>query len=396
VWLHNLDYDLTNLAGMKNHAGYRLNKYLSEDFLKNHSKKEGLIIENGASYEISHLLGSNPKDGSQQVMRMAAFFDRVMMIADHFGIHGAPEKQLINGIRELLFSYDPLLPQEICDAIESATSHHVSVEQETQYHNSFSKMVLSMPKVAHGINCANVCLPSGKWEEVRLPRNTEGSIDEWISEANFYSLVQCSISNVSGDVHRLLNYGSGRKARRWMTGIELKLLNQFSNITIKKAYVPSKITEISALQPMLEHHAPIHELSLAMGFFWQNIWLGLCKQHSPPVYIKKDRLSTNTLTPFIKSLDRNSCFLAAMNLQAHGIVISGYGKGKIHILHDGDNDKLAEACREVRVIPPFLKTNARDDVGFEPLSMFQEFYIQGDFEQLESADKQIVDLICSQ
>lgn len=396
IWLHNLDYEMTFAAGMENHAGLRRNDYLSEDFIKHRDSKKIAAGDAGTPCDIARSLDANPKEGSQQAMRMAAFFERVMTVTDHFGIDGAPAGALHWGVRELMFSYDSILPKHIVDAVVGATATYVTTERDPNpTGEDGTRMTLLMPRVDHGVHCSNVLLPAGEWREVALPLGNEGAIDDWILSVGVYSLVEFTIKNVSEEAYRLLNFGSGRKTRRWVTGFELLLINKFADVTLKKAYVPSDIIAIDALQSMLEQHDPIHELSLAMGIFWQNIWTGLGYKRQPPPHIKKQQLAINPLTPFIRAIDRNACLMAAMILQGKGITISGYGKGKVHILHDGDNDRLAEACRSAKVIPPFLKTKDREDLGLTPISMFQEIYIQGDYEQLDSADKQIVAMLTS-
>jgi hypothetical protein len=394
IWLHNLGYDMTYQAGMENHAGLRRNNYLSEKNFPAPSKDKVSVLDSDQSYNLCECLGAHPTDAAQQVSRMANLFGRVMALAFHFGLTSAPFGQLQQGFRDLAFSYDPVLPDEVVDAIEISTVHFISAERDSKS-DWTQRMVLSLPKVEHGIQCAKVLMPSNQWRMIKPPvRQTQEAISEWIASISPYALVECAIDSVSERAHKLFNYGSGRKVRRWMSGIELILVNQFAKVTIKKAYAPTDINEIDYVQAVLAQHNEIHELSLSMGLIWQNIWLGLGAKKAPPPHIRKSGRAVNPLAPFIKSIDRNACFLKALALQEDGIVVAGYGKGKIHILHNGDDEALAAACRRAGVIPPFLKLDLGEDVNIDkPMPMFQEIYIQGDCDQLESADQQIFDAI---
>ncbi len=386
IWLHNLGYEMTFEAGMERHAGLRRNDYLSERFIGE---------ENKNGYDIAGLLNSH--DGAQQVERVAKLFDRVMMITDHFGVRGAPTPALHQGLHDLLLPSDQAFSKNIVEALDGATIEYVSAEQEIRYGDTYKKMTLTLPRVEHGIRCASVSLPEGDWSEIGIPNGRgQDAIDEWISnQVGVYTLVQCVLENTEEGWHRLINFGSGRTTRKWVTGIELMLLNRVSNITIKKAYAPASLSEIVQLEPIKEAHDPFHDLSVSIGIVWQNIWLGLAGKKDMLPHLRKNRSTINPLKPFVRSIDINQCLLAANNLQNMGVIVHSYGKGKIHIWHDGDDESLINACRVCNVIPPFLGASPQNNIeSFTPVSMMQEIYIQGSYEELDKADKQIVALIC--
>lgn len=393
VWLTNLDYEMSFQSGMGMHAGFRRSDYLSEYFLRT-AKKEATFT--GELYDFSKILGSQSINGPELTERGAAIFDRVMALASHkLGIQDPPPYSLSRGIRDSMMGYDAILPQVIVDALEDATSSFVWVERDTALSNADTWLTLSLPRVNHGTACANFPEPMGDWLPLQLPNQNEDAIDDWACDLNGYFIAQFSIENMNEQAHRLVNFGSGRKTRRWTTGVELAVLNKVGRVTLKKAYRPSSVAPIESLLPLLESHNDMHELSLSTGLLWQNIWTGLCSKRQPPAHIRRNNPSINALAPFIRANDRNACFLAALALQKKGIQIISYGRGKITIQHNGDDERLAEILRKTQLIPSFLSTKQRNDIEIDtPIKMMQEIYMQGDFNRLNDADQQITDLIC--
>jgi len=395
-WLTNLDYEMSHKAGFGVHAGFRRSEYLSEYFFKVEKSVDKYSPIESPCFDFAKMLDSGSASESLITERFATVFDRVMMLSEKLlGIQGLPTYSLASGFRSKITGHDAVLPNNIVAALENATASVIKAERNTESIETDNAMTLILPRVMHGVKCASVLEPKGKWVSLSLPDNNEEAIDDWVCRYNGYFIVDMSINKMNEQAHRIINFGSGRDVRRWITGIELAVLNKIGSVTLVSAYRPTILEPLTTLSPLMEAHNDVHELSLSAGIFWQNIWMGLCAKKPPPPHILSTSKSINAIAPFIRATDRNECFLAALALQKHGISVIKYGRGQLTIQFDGDNDRLADALRATRLVPCFLKSRARNDISIDsPIRMMQEIYLQGDFERLNEADEQIMELLC--
>ena len=395
-WLTNLDYDMSYKAGFAVHAGFRRSDYLSEYFIKADNKA---LVGQGfesARFDFSKMLDVDSNNGALLTQRSAVIFDRLMRLSNRWlNLQDLPLYTLANGFRERLIGHDAVLPGSIVTALTDATASFVWTERNDDSDKNNQLLTLILPRVTHGVKCATLQEPKGDWVPLSLPSTNEQDIDEWVSNHNGYLVVQMAIDNMNEEANRLINFGSGRSARQWITGIELSELNKRGKVTLKKAYRPTTLEPLQALEPLLAMQDDVHDLSFSTGLFWQNIWTGLCAKKTPPAHILKTNKSINSLAPFIRATDRNACFLAALTLQKKGLQVVSYGKGRITISYDGNANRLAEHIRQTQLIPSFLNSVARQDVAIDtPIQMLQEIYLQGDFKRLNDADQQITESLC--
>lgn len=393
LWLTNLSYNLMYDAGFAEHARFRRGDFLSESFCKTPKSTSESRPTEFVAYDLVSLLGIHADDWKNQVEEVAALFDRVMRLTHRvLGPLDMSGNTLSNCMRQSLYGPDPILSEKIEAGLRESNVSFVRCENRPEMFSDNARVItLTLPRVRQGIALCRVPLPSGEWHEISkrdLP--APENVLAWATHFDYPILARLTVDHMEPAVNRLLNFGTGRATRRWAVTEEIQCIAQFARVQIHEAYWTESVTTIPRVDAALEMFEPIHELSLSVGLFLENLWRGLCSNLPPKVHIRRGRPVHNTVAPFIRALDRHYCLDAALRLQQMGFSVTSYGKGKVSIVTQMPNSSLAEALAQMDLIPPFLDVSS-DDIDLQsPFGLFKAFYVTGDRERLRLADEQIV------
>lgn len=388
IWLTNLDYAATRIAGFSNHVRFQRADYLREP-----------LWQIAARYGI--------KSGWNLATFGAAIFDRTMRLAMHIlRMRHIPRFALKNGIREVIAGKDPLFPEEAHSAITEAISYNTNCERVYRTSRDEEDIrFFKIPYREHAITVLETPLPAGEMTKCTgaLPRGNE-EVRDWLESIGRPALIKITADNFDPQFNKLLNFGSSpatsQSNRRWVTNQELLCLATFAELKVIDAFISKDIFVYSYLLDILYKLPKSADMSVSAGLFFENLWTAAST--SLPNKTAETHLmkSINAHTPFLRAMDRINCMAAAKRLEAAGLEIAGYATGSIRANCYGKNSKeIVAAAIEADLIPPACdleKSEYPKEINMHeptPLQMMQLMCGCGLIDRLLSTDKLIIEKI---
>lgn len=395
LWLTNLSYNLMYDSGFADHARFRRGDFLSENFCK----PTRACGDNGPEwvpYDLVSMLGIQGDDWKTQVERVATLFDRVMRLSAKFlNLNDISKNSLSLCIRDILFPPDAILDEKVASGLKESCVTFTKCELRPALEDHARHIALTLPRLAHALKLAALPAPAGAWKAIpaaKLPAPDE--VAAWLSENKSPLLARLTVEKMDPEVNPLINFGTGRGARRWAVTQELEYLARYGQVRLHEVFQPERVDPIPKLKSVIAQFEPVHELSVSVGVFWENLWRSLTVNLPPKVHIRKGRPSFNALAPYVRALDRALLLEEVIWLQQQGLSVVSYGKGKITISTALENPALAQKLEKRALIPPFLDVAKSDMAVNSPVELFKAFYMTGDRANLEMADSHIVESLC--
>lgn len=373
-FVSNIGFDEANKTGMVSNAKIRNTDYLNVNFssVKEREPKQSPVIEGSISSlsrvpnDLIGQLGIGDNDWQEQVQAMASITDKVYRESkEAFDLDYPPFKKLASGIREKLMGYDTVIKDDkLFDALSGATVHYSLVQRSIdaiQPETDFGINV-SLPKVEHAFNILSKPLPNfnTKWKMITKRVRADKSVEFVRSlESHGIYLLRVNIKSMSGEYGHIINFGTSKEQRTWITGSDAQFLAQFAEFEIYQGFeAESVIDGHEVYKAIQENYTPEHhDLSHSAGLFMQNVWTALSMPYRPPSNIIKTFEAYNPFTPFIKSYDRLALIEAAKKLDEKNIIVSSYAKSELKIvLKDTQiTPDIFHDFKEANVIPFGLK-----------------------------------------
>ncbi|WP_305910429.1 hypothetical protein Q9L42_021210 (plasmid) [Methylomarinum sp. Ch1-1] len=403
VFMLNLERDLMFRCGFKSHSRYRSSEYLSLRYTSKEISPRAIENSNVTwmPYSIMNVLGVREDDWPTQVQSMSTIFGRVMKIGwDRLGLKTPPPFSLDYGVRQELAPPDDIVPRRVVNALSESTVHYIQSEVNADiYSGGYRRFQVAIPRVKHAINILNSFMPSSDWKLVgkkSLPVSSE-SIVNWLREQEGCVLARIVVNELNPALGRLINFGSGQDSRRWVTMDELVWLSELGNVQILEAYVSKGFIENQKIKDLIEpikELGDVADLSVSLGLFMESFWVGAAKTLAPRPEVLKEKFSANSSRPFYKARDLMSCLDAAISLQAAGVHVVGYGKGKIGFLTDLDDYEVGRICAKLGLIPPALNIQNPDYLDYtKPIDVLLGMTLKSDTELLLDTDKNVLETI---
>jgi len=388
VWLTNLDYNASFIAGLNNHGRFR-----RADYLRHNTFRIG-----------SHL--NIEDDLRQQALCYSKLFERVSRLSNcFFNINEVHKDRLAKAFRTHSGVYDPIYSSYFAEYFESATSHYVLTEQQFKENKeNISIADLWIPALTHCKNIVATPLPVGKWKKVKrnkLPSYPQ--IMQWLMELSGPGIVKVNVTDIDPLLSPLFNFGSGSQGnlrRKWITTTELMSLVPIANIDILEAHISEGLVVLDALNDIVQVIPEEAVLSLSCHFMLDSLWTGLTALNPPPSARGQKKTNSgyksyNPVTPFLKAYDRFHCMSYVLQLSKMGFNVRGYGTGKITI----DTTDLTErdvytACKELGLIPPVMNVPDLDTIAFNedsPHHYLLQLFGSNNLNSIFEIDKLIVD-----
>lgn len=397
VWLTNLDYSLMETSGFSRNARFRMVDFSGEPFWRLPTKggKETPVVY--THHTMSNLMGCRIEEWSEQTQVLSGVFSRV--------VHGL--KYLVKSndsaahsmslcVRKAMAPTDPIHKKNVVQALEQAVVNFIRCEAlDDMYTPGVRGFALSIPKVPHALDILKTPLPCGQWKALdkkQIPGQKEYA--QWLDSIEGPFLANITVNAQDAQLGKLLNFGSGKERRAWVTIDELKSLAACCDITVHTGFNCDAAQVPTVISDAVNKIKPTMAISPSIGLMLENIWTGYAAKYAPPPRVLKDKHATNPAAPFVRAVDRLRCLEKARLLSEYDVAVVSYGKGKVSILTDKSDKQIASICRETGLIPPFLDVSAAQDVIDKgalttPLSVLQTIYIRGERELLRKTDERI-------
>lgn len=361
VWWTNLDWTQMSTAGLLSNARFR-----PESFLR--IRMAAIFAEWGAG----------DADPDRKVVLGATLFWRIMMFVFlHYGFERIPIDFLKSGLRDV-WRRDPVLSPVLREALKDSLTEFTSCERtDASVANSSRNCSFTIPRasLARGIMATPV--PLGEWKVVpedKIPRNyaVDESIRKWLIEGGVPVLIQATVTDINPERNAIFGFGSGvrRRAspggasyrfhsesnRSWMTLDEAIVLSSYAKVIVKKAIAadPEKMEKLENLAPgwPVKEEGPLEDLSWSYGLFLENIWVARA-------FPFPREAETSVWQVFYRSYDHVLCMQSAWMLHQHGIIVTGYGAGRIFAkIPNGMTDaEIAAIALAAGCVPDYLGTS---------------------------------------
>lgn len=390
MWITNLDYNASKLAGLSNHVRFQRSDYLREP--------------------LSQLASRHAIETAWDMAAFAAhLFDRTMRLVHHvLRMQHPPRFALRNGIRDLIAGKDPLYNEEAHAAITEAISYNTNCERLNRVGQGEEDIrFFKLPYREHALTVLGTPLPSGELTryEGKLPKGNS-EVMSWLEELDRPSLTKITADNFDPDFNRLLNWGNNpataSSLRRWVTTQELLCLCEFADVKIHDAFIAQGTFIYTYLVDILKSIPKVADMSLSAGLLFENLWTAAATPASNRPMEAPGRKCINAHTPFLRAMDRINCLTAAKRLEHSGFEIAGYATGAIRANCYGKSEQdIVAAAIAADLVPPFCSLTKEEypvEVDLQaptPLQVMQLIYGRGQREQLTATDQMIVKKILS-
>lgn len=328
VWWINLTFEEMSMAKLSFNARFR-----GEGFLR--TKMDVIFKEWGVSQ-------SSP---DEKAYLGAIVFWRVMFfVFIHYGFTRVPQDSLKNGIRDV-WEKDPLLPDPIREALGDALTEYAQCEQNGATGGRPASFLV--PRSQHARVILSSPVPGNAWKvvpEKLIPKGqvVDRSFRDHLIDLGGPALIHAVISDIDPEKNSILGFGSGIRQRKnagskslkrhwesnrsWLTIDEAMVVSAYAKVTVKNLIVtdPGKTMLLSDLTPSWpEQMNGNHEfLSWSYGLFLENVWIARA-------YPFPKELLASGWQVFYRSFDHVASMKAAWELSRSGIVVLGYGAGRI-------------------------------------------------------------------
>lgn len=350
-WITNLSYDVMRVAQL---GGSR---FRNDAFLSN---KIGVILnECGLGDGIQNVNRIAPTaifDGryataaSARTAFIAWTFHSVLREAAQFmPIDAPPVADLASLYRESLLPpasifYNKDLPNDLVQTALTATDTSWTPAASGMDRQAGRTVRLPLDRVTLCRTLLNVVYPLSGWKldtDVikALNKRPVDDIMRWF-DGHPEALVKVTMRRTDPRYESLVNYGANvqnnRLAGQWLVSSEAARLWGPCDLTIHAAITANRSTHSRAWieakglvvdDALWERKAG----SYAFQLWADTLWRGLCKAPLKSPHGMKSPAYT-----FVRAVDREICFYAAVKVQEAGLTVKGYGSGSVHIFLPDD------------------------------------------------------------
>jgi len=243
-YIANIDFDTSFKTGLSNSSKVRTSNYLDVDFYNSQERDVKQRVQDSQQVRlakspndmVSHL-GIDEENWPLQAELCAEINSRVFLLAkDGFELDSPPFYELKKGVRDSLLPFDPVYEDgQLYDALESSTTHFSLVQREidsVQWDVDFGLNV-ALPKVSHALSILSKPLPrfNTKWKLIGKKVNAP-DVNGFLSalEPHGIYLFRVNFKSFSDDYAAIVNFGTGKERRAWITGVEAMFLRNLPSL----------------------------------------------------------------------------------------------------------------------------------------------------------------------
>ena len=407
-FLSNIGFNESHKTGLSNTSKIRTNSYFDVNYFSIQERENNKKIQNNMDFErlnrspndMIAQLGIDDLDWEKQVESISLVASRIYEEAvKSFDLEKPPFYELKKGIREKIIPPDYVIKDpKLFDALESSTVHFSLVNRQM---NSIQNDVdyginLTIPKAKHSFDILSKPLPafdtqwkllSKKISDINVPKFLEG-----IDQRGIY-LFRVNIKSLSDEYGHIVNFGTGKEQRTWITGIDALFLKDIAKFDIYQGYEAIDVIDSSEIYPLLtEAYNPLqHDYSYSTGIFLQNVWASLAISQKPKANIVRNYDSFNQFTPFLKAYDRIELIKKVKMLDDKDIIVTSYGKSELKVVLKDYQIKpeIFDIFESTNLIPYGLKLDM-SEISVnpdEPLSILRKLYMGGRTNDILTLDK---------
>jgi hypothetical protein len=406
VFITNLGFNESYKTGLSSSAKVRTTDYLDTPFYSINDREESNKIQNQtvprlkkAPKDMIAQLGVEDNDWERQVEVGAQIAKRVFEQAkEGFDIHTPPFFELKRGIRDAMIGFDPVIKDmKLFDALESSTTHFSLVQRSIdaiQIDVDYG-IGVTVPKATHALNILSKPLPAigTNWKFIgqKVTADKVGAFLDSLNPHGIY-LFRVNIKSFDEEYANIVNFGTGKEKRVWITGVEAQFYRNIAKFEIYQGFEAEEIIDCAPGYEDISsfYNSEKHDLSYSAGLFLQNIWTGLAKSKAPPANIVKSNESFNVFAPFLKAYDRLALIEVAKKLTEHDVVVTSYSKAELRIVLKNTqlNTSAFEIFKKADVLPYGLKINM-DDYPIESNvnDLLRKIYMEGDTDSILALDQ---------
>lgn len=375
-WLTNLDYETwraTQIGG---------SRFRHDAFLSNRVSVILSELGLGDGQHQSARLAAKDVFGqasmqSARTALLAWVFDAVMKEAELFMPTGLPPvSDLASFYRDEIlppahqFYHKQFPPTYAQQALEAADVAWTPAAFHGKDRPDGLLLRLPLDRVKMAQTLLDVVYPVGGWKldtDMIRAINSRPAQDilNWLDKRP-EALVKVTMRRTDPRFESLINWGANiqgnKSAGRWITASEAARLLGPCDLTIHAALTASHTMtsrDHLASRGLLADPAQWEARAGSYAFhLWVDLlWRGLCKApQKSPAGLKSPAYT------FMRAIDREACFYAALRLQEAGITVRGYGSGAVHVILDPDMpvEHWVGAALAAGLMPPLLAPDTLD------------------------------------
>lgn len=390
IWITNLPYDLSAKTGYLGHGRFRNAQYLR------------LSID-----RLSHFLGLDG-DLKDQAVVLGALFGRVMRLVNAYILQGEEidDYDLKTAIRKVAGGVDHIYSESFSNVLESSKVFSINCLRQARRDQEIKTVFLRCMPIEHARFVLSTPLPVGKWSKTPPPEKGE-TVYDWLLRQKSPVLTKIKFNSINSDLNAYINFGSGKNIKRvWITGTELVMLLNISDVEVLAAYESETLTTCKPLLDMIDALPKVCDMSMSVALFLDNIWVAIGASHKVNIQRKTEQdkrerrtkakinISQNHATPFLRAQDRFYCYQKSLEIAVKGFDVLGYGAGCIRVnVADKTEKEILDLCREVNLLPPMLSVKKNQDPNPDCSSFvktLQTLYGRSMLEKIIDADRKIV------
>lgn len=402
-YVSNLGFEEAFKTGIASNAKIRNTDFIDVNFFSTRErrpKKEENIYNKlkRVPNDIIGQLGIDDDDWELQTQTMSAIIDRVYSETKNIFDFKYPDfKKLAFNIRESLMKYDQVIKNDkLLDALSVSTIDYSLVQRSIdsiQPETDFGINV-SLPKAKHALDILSRPLPkpTTTWTEFSKKMSAKKSKEyiESLPSHGIY-LLRVNIKSISDEYAHIVNFGTGKEKRTWITGVDAQFLVKYSVLEIQQGFIADEVVEHHPIYDKISkmYNAEQHDLSFSAGILLQNIWMALTTSSMPPPNIRRQYETYNIMKPFIKSYDRLQLTETAKILDEENIIVTSYSKSELRIALKNTqiNPEIFYVFKKADVIPYGLKMKMNELELNAPCDILKKLYMQGDTHSILTLDE---------
>lgn len=372
VWMTNLGYDMTRLAGLDG-SRFRRDSYLGQSLLR-HWQEMGLAPDQFIINPESVWGGNFGTHTTMRAAFSAWLFRQVSFAANEMlPLTAPPLSDLARGFHDHLVppskyyytSGKPPKP-EVMDALFQADLTWQPVSRTARSIGGVIPFRVTPNRVAHTLQMLRIPWPVGRFKETGslkiLSNQSSDVIADWVRD-HPTALIRVTIQRTDRSMEALINHGANlsKKSRQgyWLTAPDILRLLPFCSMRLHHGYVgEAMVTGADFLAGDNDNDSVIPDAdtllmragSLSFNIAFENLWRAVSRP--PP-----DRREGGPASAFLRAADRMLLFQRVMDLNEMGYTIMGYGSGGItlQLPEDFDRAELARHLLALKMSVPLVK-----------------------------------------
>lgn len=407
LFLSNIGFTESHKTGLSNNAKIRTSSYIDVEVYNIRERKANERIVNKESDGLSSSPRDIPgnlciddSDWEKQVEVSSCVASRVFENATvDCKLETPPFFELKKGMREALIPHDAVISDStLYDALETSQVNYSNVQRAlNSVQNDMDYGVnLMLPKASHAFDILSKPLPAfhTKWIKSleRIDSKDVKAYLEGIKPHAIY-LFRVNIRTFEPEYAHIINFGTGKERRAWITGVDALFLKDIATFDIHSSYEAMEVINHHPVYDMVKksYSPEKHDFSYSTGIYLQNLWLSLTVKSTPRANILKRDLSHNQFAPFIKAYDRIALAKVVKKLDSMDINVLTYSKGQIKVALKSHQIKpeILEVFKEAGVIPLGLKVDmtSYEINSDDPYDVLRKIYMTGDCDAVMEIDK---------